>query len=56
IATVLYDVNPCVMDEMLKEVRLPVKSSCFLEQYRYNERIPATARPWQQSSYRCSEA
>ncbi|MCD7463870.1 hypothetical protein HAX54_051590, partial [Datura stramonium] len=39
IATILYDINSCVMLEVLKEVRIPVKSSYFLEQYRYSERI-----------------
>ncbi|MCE2055388.1 hypothetical protein HAX54_042506, partial [Datura stramonium] len=47
IATVLYDVNNCVMDNVLKEVRLPAKSSYYLEQYRYNERVSAAVRPKQ---------
>ncbi|MCD7469541.1 hypothetical protein HAX54_008645, partial [Datura stramonium] len=47
IATVLYDIRPCVMDELLKELRLSAKSSYCLEQYRCNEGISTVVRPRQ---------
>ncbi|MCD7460211.1 hypothetical protein HAX54_043071 [Datura stramonium] len=53
---VLYDVRPCIMDEVLKKIRLPTKSSYYLEQYNYSERTPTVARPQQRSSYHCNEA
>ncbi|MCD7454008.1 hypothetical protein HAX54_023204, partial [Datura stramonium] len=37
----------CIIDEVLKEVRLPAKSSYCLEPYRCSERIFAAARPKQ---------
>ncbi|MCE2056036.1 hypothetical protein HAX54_043947, partial [Datura stramonium] len=55
IAIVFYDVRHCVIDEVLKEVRLPMKLSYFLEQCRCSDRIPAMARLWQRSSYYCSK-
>ncbi|MCE0481927.1 hypothetical protein HAX54_040136 [Datura stramonium] len=47
--------RPGVVDEVLK-VRLPMKSSYFLEQYHNNKRISVAARPRQRSNYRRSEA